>query len=416
MDKYALELGRKAREAATELAGLTSAKKDAWLKGAAAAIRESADELQAANEKDLAAGREAGLSEALLDRLTLDEKRIEGMAAGLETMAALGDPVGEVIGGWRRPNGLRIEKVRVPIGVVLMIYESRPNVTADAAGLILKSGNACILRGGKEALHSNVAIAGILRGTAREAGLPEAGIQMVETADRALVGKLLTNTKNIDLVIPRGGKGLIARVVADSRIPVIKHYEGICHTFVDKSADIDMAVEISFNAKVQRPSVCNAMETLLVDEGIAGEFLPAVCKRLADAGVEMRGDEASRAIYGGMEKAVEEDWSTEYLDLILSIKVVRNLDEAIEHIRRYGSAHSDAIVSRDHESVETFVNEVDSSAVFVNSSTRFNDGGEFGFGAEIGISTDKLHARGPMALEELTSYKYAVYGNGQVRT
>ncbi len=413
--RYADEITGQARRAAAELSLMTSGAKDAALGAAARAIRDSAAALKAENEKDLVAGRTAGLSTALLDRLELTDRRIEDMAAGLETVAALRDPVGEVITGWRLPNGLRIQKVRVPIGVILMIYESRPNVTADAAALTLKSGNACILRGGKEAVHSNLAIARILQKAIAEEGLPAAAINIVETTDRALVGNLLGMTGRIDLVIPRGGKALIARVASESTIPVLKHYEGICHTYVDEGADLEMAEQICLNAKVQRPGVCNAMETMLVHEKEAAAFLPRICRSMAAAGVELRGDEAARTICPDMKEAAEEDWSTEYLDLILSIKVVKSVEEAIGHIGTYGSGHSDAIVSRSMESIEKFTEGVDSSAVFVNASTRFNDGGQFGFGAEIGISTDKLHARGPVALEELTSYKYLVYGSGQLR-
>ncbi|MHC4713097.1 MAG: glutamate-5-semialdehyde dehydrogenase [Planctomycetota bacterium] len=415
LSSYATSLVENARRAAADLVLATAASKDAALRAAAAAVRKNGDTLRKENEKDLAAGRAVGLSPALLDRLELTEKRIEGMAAGFERVAALKDPVGEIISGWSRPNGLRIRKVRVPLGVILMIYEARPNVTADAAALTIKSGNSVILRGGKEAVHSNLAIGGLIRGAVEEAGLPGGAVQMVETTERALVGKLLSMTGRIDLVIPRGGKGLIKRVVEESRIPVVKHYEGVCHTFVDATADLEMAREICFNAKVQRPSVCNAMETLLVHEEVAADFLPLMCKRFREANVELRGDEAARAYFPDMKEAAEEDWSTEYLDLILSIKVVKGVDEAIEHISTYGSAHSDAIVSSDLGSVEEFTTRVDSSAVFVNTSTRFNDGEQFGFGAEMGISTDKLHARGPMALEELTSYKYMVYGEGQLR-
>jgi len=414
-DDYALMLCRRAKEAAAALATATSGRKDAALKAAAAMIRSRASDLSAANRKDLDEGHKANLPAALLDRLELAPKRIEAMAAGLEQIAALKDPVGEIIAGWRRPNGLLIEKVRVPIGVILMIYESRPNVTADAAALTLKSANAVILRGGSEAIRSNMAIAAVFAEAVESQGLPPAAIQVVETTDHAFVGKLLKMTGYIDLAIPRGGKSLIKYVTEESRVPVIKHYEGVCHTFVDETADLKMASDICFNAKVQRPGVCNAMETMLVHEAVAGRFLPEISARMAAAGVELRGDDASRAVCPEMKSATEDDWSTEYLDLILSIKVVKDVGEAIEHIRRYGSAHSDAIVSRDEPSIERFVNEVDSSAVFVNTSTRFNDGGEFGFGAEVGISTDKLHARGPMGLEELTSYKYVVYGSGQVR-
>lgn len=415
LDRYALSLGQAARRAARQLSVVTSQLKDNALLRAAAALRDGADVLKSQNEKDLAAGGRAGLSSAMLDRLELTDKRIAGMASGLEEVARLKDPVGEIISGWRRPNGLRISKVRVPLGVILMIYESRPNVTADAAALTVKSGNACILRGGKEALHSNLAIAAILQKAFDDAELPPQAMQMVETTDRALVGKLLSMSDYIDVVIPRGGKGLIKRVVDESRIPVIKHYEGICHTYVDAAADLEMAREISFNAKVQRPGVCNAMETLLVHEKVAADFLPGMCERFEAAGVQLRGDGKARAHYARMKTADEKDWSTEYLDLILSIKVVGSIEEAIEHIALYGSAHSDAIVTENLKAAESFVSGVDSSAVFVNASTRFNDGGQFGFGAEIGISTDKLHARGPVALEELTSYKYVVYGQGQVR-
>jgi glutamate-5-semialdehyde dehydrogenase len=414
-EEYALTLGRAAREAAAALAVMPSAAKDAALKAAAAGLRASGAGLAAENRKDLDAGAKAGLSKAVLDRLELTPKRIEEMAAGLEQVAALRDPVGEIISGWRRPNGLLIQKVRVPLGTILMIYESRPNVTADAAALCLKSGNACILRGGSEAFHSNVAVAAVLRKAVESAGLPAGAVQVVETTEHEFVNRLVKMPEYINLVIARGGKGLIKSVVEESRVPVLKHYEGICHTFVDASADVKMASDICFNAKVERPAVCNAMETMLVHEAVAAAFLPEVCARFAAAGVELRGDEASRRFWKGMKPASEQDWYTEYLDLILSIKVVKDAGEAIAHIRKYGSAHTDAIVSRDWPTIERFVNEVDSSAVMVNASTRLNDGGQFGFGAEIGISTDKLHARGPMALAELTSYKYVVFGNGQLR-
>lgn len=415
IDEYAVSLCNRAREAAAVLATLPSQKKDAALRRAAAALRAEAGFLTSENVKDIQAGQTAGLSKAILDRLQLTPRRIEEMAAGIEQVAALTDPIGEIIRGWRRPNGLAIQKVRVPIGVILMIYESRPNVTADAAGLCLKSGNAVILRIGKEARHSGAAIASVFSAAVEAEGLPAGAVQMVETPEHSFVTRLLKMPERINLVIPRGGKALIKAVVEESLIPTIKHYEGICHTFVDATADLEMASDICFNAKVQRPAVCNAMETLLVHDAVAKEFLPAMSARFAGAGVELRGDTASRTICPEMKAATEEDWSTEYLDLILSIKVVKDVSEAIRHIRIYGSAHSDAIVSRDWTSIEQFVNEVDSSAVFVNTSTRFNDGGQFGFGAEIGISTDKLHARGPMALEELTSYKYVVYGSGQLR-
>ena len=413
--EYALRLGKAAKDAALLLAAAPSGKKDAALRKAAAALRNSAGFLAAENARDIDVGRREGLSKPLLDRLELTPRRIEEMAAGLEQVSSLVDPVGEIIKGWRRPNGLLIQKVRVPIGVILIIYESRPNVTADAAALTLKSGNACILRGGKEARNSNIAIASVLSKAVESEGLPPAAIQVVEAPEHSFVTRLLKMPEYIDLVVPRGGKSLIKAVVEESRIPVIKHYEGICHTFVDAAADIPMAIDICFNAKVQRPAICNAMETMLVHEAVAAQFLPEMCRRFEAAGVQLRGDAAARALWPGMKAATEEDWSTEYLDLILSIKIVKDVAEAIRHIRRYGSAHSDAIVSRDWNSIQAFVNEVDSSAVFVNTSTRFNDGAQFGLGAEIGISTDKLHARGPMALEELTSYKYVVYGAGQLR-
>ena len=414
-EEYAVGLAARAKDAAAQLALLPTAKKDAALRGIAAALRASADFLVAQNARDLDSGRKANLSKAVIDRLALSPKRIEAIAAGMEQIAGLGDPVGEIIKSWRRPSGLLIEKVRVPLGVILIIYESRPNLTADAAALSLKSGNACILRGGSEAFHSNVAIASIVAAAIEREGLPPAAVQVVETTEHSFVTRLIKMPQYINLVIARGGKGLIKSVVEEARIPVLKHYEGICHTFVDESADLKMASDVCFNAKVQRPAVCNAMETMLVHEAVAGDFLPGICERLDAAGVELRGDEASRALWPGMKAATEEDWSTEYLDLILSIKVVKDVGEAIGHIAKYGSAHTDAIVSQDLESVRRFVSEVDSAVVLVNASTRLNDGAEFGFGAEIGISTDKLHARGPMALEELTSYKYVVYGSGQLR-
>ncbi len=415
MDQYVAGLIDAACAAAAPLAVASSARKDAALRAAAQGLHDRRQDVLAANAEDLRAAEAAGLAKAMMDRLRLTEGRIAEMAEGLRQVAALADPVGEIMGGWRRPNGLRIEKVRVPIGVILMIYEARPNVTADAAALCLKSGNAVILRGGKEALRSNAAIAAVLADALRGAGLPPEAVQLVNTADRAALDLLLKAEGRIDLVIPRGGEGLIRAVVEKSRIPVIKHYRGVCHTFVDASADLDMAERVAFNAKCQRPAVCNAMETLLVHRDVAAAFLPRMAARLSAAGCELRGDERARALVPAMKPAAEQDWHAEYNDLILSIRVVDSLDAAMDHIARYGSRHSDAILTRDLANARAFAAQVDSAAVFINTSTRFNDGGQFGMGAEIGISTDKLHARGPMALPELTSYKYVVYGDGQIR-
>ena len=412
---YVDDLLRRARAAAAELGVASTASKDAALLKAAEGIEAARDTLQSENEKDIEGARSAGLSDAMVDRLRLTEKRIAGMADGLRVVASLRDPVGEVMAGWTRPNGLEIRKVRVPIGVVLMIYESRPNVTADAAGLCLKSGNAVILRGGKEAIHSNLAIHRIIADALEACGLNPDAVQMVNTPDRAVADLLLQAEGRLDLVIPRGGEGLIRAVAEKSRVPVIKHYKGVCHTYVDAAADLGMAERICLNAKLQRPAVCNAMETLLVHADAAAEFLPRIARPLTEAGCELRGCEKTRAILPDLTPAGEEDWSSEYNDLVLSVRVVGSLEEAIEHINTYGSQHTDAIITRDIESARSFTARVDASAVFVNASTRFNDGGEFGFGAEIGISTDKLHARGPMALPELTSYKYVVTGSGQIR-
>ncbi len=413
--QYVSELLEKAGRGAKGLAIASTAKKDAALVKAADALVARAAELEAANEKDLADAQAAGISTAMLDRLRLTDKRIIDMADGLRTVAALRDPVGEVIGGWTRPNGLEIRKVRVPIGVILMIYEARPNVTADAAALCLKSGNACILRSGKEAIRSSLAIHAVIADALEAVGLDRDAVQLVNTPDRTVVDRLLQAEGKIDLVIPRGGEGLIRAVTEKSRIPVIKHYKGVCHTYVDADADLDMAESVSVNAKVQRPSVCNAMETLLVHAEVAGAFLPRIAAKLKAAGCEVRGCDRSREIVPDMKSATEDDWGTEYNDLILSVRVIDSLDDAVAHIARYGSQHSDAIVTRSLSAAREFAARVDSSAVFINCSTRFNDGAQFGMGAEIGISTDKLHARGPMALPELTSYKYIVYGEGQVR-
>lgn len=408
-------LGKKSKEASRILALVSTEKKNKTLLRMADLIEERVSFITTANQKDIDDAKKLGLSPAMIDRLTLTQKRIKGMAEGLRVVADLPDPVGNVIKNWKRPNGLEISKVRVPIGVIFIIYESRPNVTVDSAGLCFKSGNCVILRGGKEAINSNKALVSLLHEALEENGLEKDFIQFIETPERSAIPALLRMTNYIDLVIPRGGEELIRLVVEESRIPVIKHYKGICHVYVDKDADLDMAEKIVINAKVQRPGVCNAMETLLVHKDVAGVFLPQVAKKLAEFGVELRGCPESRKLVPHMKPATEEDWSTEYLDLILSIKVVDSTEEAIWHISHYGSMHSDSIVTNDKSSAERFVKEVDSACVFVNTSTRFSDGGEFGMGAEIGISTDKIHARGPMGLEELSSYKYIVMGNGQIR-
>ena len=405
------EMGRQARAAAYRLAQLSSAEKNSILRAMAAAIRQSAPALLEANARDLAAGSEKGLSPAMLDRLRLDEKRIEAMATGIDQVADLPDPVGQVMEKWSRPNGIDIEQVRVPIGTIGIIYESRPNVTADAAVLCFKTGNATILRGGSEAIHSNLAIAQALA----SAGAPEHAIQLIPFTDRESVAAMARMDRWLDLIIPRGGKGLIETVVSLARMPVIKHYDGICHLFVDKAADIDMAVSLTVNAKTQKCGVCNALETLLVHRDIARNALPPIAAALREKNVQLRGCDQTRAILTDIDAANDDDWSTEYLDLILSIKIVDSLESAVDHINHYGSHHTDTIVTADTEAAEQFLRSVDSACVFHNVSNRFADGGEFGFGAEIGISTDKLHARGPMGLRELTSYQYRVRGNGQVR-
>jgi glutamate-5-semialdehyde dehydrogenase len=405
------QMGRQARAAAYRLAQLSSDEKNAILRAMASSIRANAAALMQANDKDLAAGVEKGLSAAMLDRLRLDEARIEAMAAGIDQVATLPDPVGQVMDAWERPNGIRIEQVRVPIGTIGIIYESRPNVTADAAALCFKTGNATILRGGSEAIHSNRAIAVALA----SAGAPKHAIQLIPFTDRESVAALSQMDKWLDLIIPRGGKGLIETVVSLARMPVIKHYDGICHLFVDQAANLDMAVKLTVDAKTQKCGVCNALETLLVHEAVAAEFLPMVAAALRAKNVELRGCEKTRAILSDCIPATEEDWDTEYLDLVLSIKVVNSIDQAIDHINTHGSHHTDTIVTEDQATAERFLRSVDSACVFHNVSNRFADGGEFGFGAEIGISTDKLHARGPMGLRELTSYQYRVRGNGQTK-
>jgi glutamate-5-semialdehyde dehydrogenase len=415
IEENILQMGRQARAAAYRLAQLSSDEKNAILRAMASSIRANAATLMQANDKDLAAGVEKGLSAAMLDRLRLDEARIEAMAAGIDQVATLPDPVGQVMDAWERPNGIRIEQVRVPIGTIGIIYESRPNVTADAAALCFKTGNATILRGGSEAIHSNRAIAAALAAALASAGAPEHAIQLIPFTDRESVAALAQMDKWLDLIIPRGGKGLIETVVSLARMPVIKHYDGICHLFVDQAADLDMAVKLTVDAKTQKCGVCNALETLLVHEAVAAKFLPMAAAALRAKNVELRGCEKTRGILSDCIPATDEDWDTEYLDLILSIKVVSSIDEAIDHINTHGSHHTDTIVTEDQAAAEHFLRSVDSACVFHNVSNRFADGGEFGFGAEIGISTDKLHARGPMGLRELTSYQYRVRGNGQTK-
>jgi glutamate-5-semialdehyde dehydrogenase len=411
-----LAAGARARRAGKELATRSDQEKTAALIAAAEQIENAEAEILAANQSDLQQGAANGLSSALLDRLKLDHGRLAGVCRSLREVAQLPDPVGQVIKEWSRPDGLRFKKVRVPIGVIGIIYESRPNVTSDAASLCLKTGNAVILRGGSEALASNIALGAALRAGCRHAGIPEDAVQVVASADRSAVRAMAEMAEFIDLIIPRGGKQLIETVSASARMPVIKHFDGICHVYVDQAADLDMAQSIVVNAKCQRPSVCNAAETLLVHAGVAKEFLRRCGPELQRRGVELRGDAETQAILGStVRPATDQDWRTEHLDLILSVRVVSSLADAIAHIEAYGSHHSDAIVTSDETAANEFLNKVDSATVFWNASTRFNDGGEFGFGAEIGISTDRLHARGPMALEELTIYKYQVIGQGHVR-
>ena len=415
-EQYSKDVAGQAHEAAASIASATSDQKNAVLRQMARNIRDNKDALRRENEKDLQAGREADLSSAMLDRLELTEERIEKMAAGIDTVATLKDPVGSTIDGWKLGNGLKVEKTRVPLGVVCMIYESRPNVTADAASLCLKSGNAVVLRGGKEALNSNLAIHRCLQQALEDSDIDDGAIQMIDTTDRAVVDQLLRSDEYIDVTIPRGGPGLISKVTETATMPVVKHYEGICHTYVHEDADLDMAVTICENAKCQRPGVCNAMETMLVHDDIADEFLPSVASAFEKHGVRLRGDERTREILEDVEEATEEDWETEYLDMRLSVRVVDGLQEAVDHINTYGSNHSDAIVTENVRAANVFLDRVDSATVYANASTRFTDGGQFGLGAEIGISTGKLHARGPMALEELNTYKWIIRGDGQIRT
>jgi glutamate-5-semialdehyde dehydrogenase len=410
-----LQLARAAKQASRILATLSAGVKNSLLQGMAAALEAGTPALIEANERDLAAARDKGMAPAMLDRLTLDENRVKAMAEGLREVAALPDPVGEVTGMWRRPNGIQVGRMRIPLGVIGIVYESRPNVTADAAGLCLKSGNAVILRGGSEALHSNAAIGALLQAELKRLGLPAAALQVVTTSDRNAVTELLKLEEEIDLIIPRGGEGLIRFVSEHSRIPVIKHYKGVCHTFVDASADYAVAEKICVNAKVQRPGVCNAMETLLIHKDIAETFVPFIAEVFRSQGVELRGCPVTREFAPQVSAASEEDYGMEFLELILAVKVVDDLDEAIAHIQRYGSLHTEVIVTRDYGNAQRFLREVNSSVVMVNASSRFSDGNQLGLGAEIGISTTKLHAFGPMGLEDLTTRKFVVFGDGQIR-
>ncbi len=413
--QYVSDKAKKAKAASRQLANIpTEIKNNALFKMAAGLEKESA-KLIAENKKDLVAAEQKGLSKAMIDRLTLNNERIQGMANGLREVAALPDPVGEVLGIRRRPNGMEVGKMRVPIGLIGIIYESRPNVTADTAALCLKSGNGVILRGGSEAVYSNTAIVEVLARAGAEAGIPEGAVSFIENPDRACVMEMLKLNGIIDLIIPRGGEGLIRMVSENSTIPVIKHDKGVCHVYVDSKADLAMAEEICFNAKVQRPGTCNAMEAMLVHQDVARTFLPAILTRMKKAGVEIRGCAKTRAIVPDIKEATDKDWDTEYNDLIVNVKTVGSMEEAMEHIAAHGSQHSEAIVTNDYRNAHRFQREVDASAVFVNASTRLNDGFEFGLGAEIGISTTRIHARGPMGLEELTSTKFIVYGNGQIR-
>ena len=415
VSSYMLELGQRARAASRLIGRAESGAKNAALHAIADAIMAGKAHLKAENRKDLDAGKQHGLDAALLDRLELTDARIDGMAEGLRQIAALADPVGAISDMDYRPSGIQVGRMRVPLGVIGIIYESRPNVTADAAALCLKSGNACILRGGSEALHSNQAIAGCIEQGLEQAGLPATAVQVVATTDRAAVGELLRLDAHVDVIIPRGGKGLIERVTAESRIPVIKHLHGVCHTYIDDQADIDKAVKVAFNAKTQRYGTCNTMETLLVAEGIAGRVLPVLGKMYQDQGVELRGCERTRKFLDGIKVARDSDWDEEYLAPILSLRVVDDLDAAMDHIDKHGSQHTDVIITENITRARRFLREVDSSSVMVNASSRFADGFEYGLGAEIGISTDKLHVRGPVGLEGLTTLKFIVLGDGHIR-
>ncbi len=410
-----LEFGRRAKAAAHELVKLSAEQKNTILRAMAKEVRQREKTILEANALDVASAEEKGLSKPMVDRLRLTPKSLEGIAAAIEQVAELPDPVGEVLSEWTRPNGLHMSKMRVPIGVIGIIFESRPNVTSDSAVLCMKTGNATILRGGSEAIHSNKALAAALQAGGERAGLPKDSIQLIPFTDRESVDHMAQMDQYLDLIIPRGGQGLVERVVSAARMPVLKHYHGVCHVYVHEAANFEMAADIILNSKVQKPGVCNALETVLVDEGIAEGFYSMMADFLKSHGVEIRGDESVQKWWSGAKAATEEDWSTEYLDLILSVKTVKGPDEAIAHINHFGSHHTDSIVTEDSAVAERFLKEVDTAVVMWNASTRFNDGSEFGFGAEIGISTDKLHARGPMGLAELCSYKYVVTGTGQVR-
>lgn len=415
MKEYIEGLGKKAKAAAAEGAALTTDQKNNALRTMAKALRDQEETILKANEEDMKNGEEKGLTPALLDRLKLNHDRIEGMAGGLEALAALNDPIGETIAQWKRPNGLEIARKRVPLGVIAIIYEARPNVTADAAGLTLKTGNAVILKGGSEAYHSNLCVTQVLRNALKEQGLNEDLLQFVESTDREAVSVLLKMRKYVDVVIPRGGGGLIRFVVENATIPSIETGTGNCHIYMDRYGDIKMGVDIVFNAKTQRPAVCNAAETLLVHKDIAGEFLPALDQKLKEKNVKIRGCQRTCALLRDAVPAVEEDWETEFLDYILAVKIVDSIDEAMAHIARYSSGHSEAIITESYSRSRKFTETVDAAAVYVNASTRFTDGNEFGFGAEIGISTQKLHARGPMGLNALTTEKFVIHGSGQIR-
>jgi len=410
------QMARDAKDASRQLRKVGRGKKDAALELMASRLIERKKSIQKENEKDLSLAREKGLNSAMIDRLTLDEKTIQSMAEGVEEVAALPDPVGEVTGMWKRPNGLMVGRVRIPLGVIGFIYESRPNVTVDAASLCLKAGNVVILKGGSEAIHSNLILTDILREALEETGLHQKAIQIIPSTEREAVGILLGLDDYVDIIIPRGGEGLIRFVTENSRIPVLKHYKGVCHIYVDEFADLEIATNVCFNAKVQRPGVCNAMETMLVHEKIASNFLPPMAKSLQDAGVEIRGCPKTRDLMPDATPANESDWPAEFLDLILAVRIVSDMDEALEHIDTYSSNHTEAIITRDYTRSQRFLAEVDSSVVLVNTSTRFNDGYQLGLGAEIGINTSKLHAFGPMGLEELTTTKFIVYGDGQIRS
>jgi glutamate-5-semialdehyde dehydrogenase len=416
LESYCLEVARRAKRASEELVSLSAAMKNDWLCKSAEQLRSRTSDLLAANAKDLEAAPGFGLTEAQTDRLRLTPDCIAGIADGLEQVASLGEPIGEVIESSKRPNGLEVQKIRVPLGVVFFIYESRPNVTADAAALCVKSSNAVILRGGKEAAHSSRAIVTILNAVARETQLPEGAVQLVSSSDREAVGHFLSLPEFIDLAIPRGGEGLIRRVAAEARMPVLKHFSGNCHVYVDAAADQEMALAVVVNSKCQRMGVCNAAESLLVHVDLANSFVPEICQQLQKQGVEIRGDEKTVALFPAAHPVSEEDYRAEFLGPVISLRVVPSLEDAIEHINRFGSKHTDAIVTASRSAAKQFSTEVDTAAVIINASTRFNDGGEFGLGAEIGISTDKFHARGPCGIKELTSYKYVVYGAGQIRT